>query len=88
MPERPTKLPAKRSASATVSDRTRAIKPARSAPVEASRPRPRTDNVPRGMDFANPEIVADLVMNLDTNLSDRNDGIACVSHFVPEAASN
>jgi Translation initiation factor IF-2, N-terminal region len=89
-PERSTKLPAKSSANATVSDPTRtpAIKPARSAPVEASRPRPRTENLPRDKDVANPEIVADLVTNLDTNLSDRNEVIACVQHFAPDAAGS
>jgi hypothetical protein len=91
-PERSTKLPAKRSANATVSDRTRtrtpAIKPARSAPVEASRPRPRTENLPGDIDVANPEVVADLVTNLDTGLSDRSEVIACVQHFAPDAAGS
>ena len=87
-PERPTKLPVKRFANATVSDRTRAIKPARTAPFEASRPRPRTDNVPTGIGVANSEIVGDLVMNLDTNLSDREEIIARVAHFAQDAAGS
>lgn len=89
-PKDPTKLPAKHSANAAVSDRMRtpAIKPARSEPVEASRPRPRTDNVQTGIGVADSEMVGDLVMNLDTNLSDRDEIIARVAHFAQDAAGS
>jgi hypothetical protein len=88
-PKRSTKLPAKPTANAAINDRTRtpAISPARRAPAEASRPRPRTENTPMDVGVANPEIVADLITNLDTALSDRNDVIASVQHFAPDASS-
>jgi hypothetical protein len=87
--ERPSKASVKRSRNATVSDdRTRATKLARSAPSEASRPRPRTDSVPTYVGLANSEVVGDLVMNLDTNLSDREEIIARVSKFAQHADSS
>jgi hypothetical protein len=89
-PGRPAKLPAERSVNAIVGDRVRTptIKPARSAPVGTSRPRPRTENIPIGIGVASPEGVAALVTNLDTNLSDHNEVIACVQHFAQDAAGN
>lgn len=57
-------------------------------PVERDRPRPRTGDLPAVREVANPDSVADLIMSLDPSLTDRDEVIARVRDFTPDAAGN
>jgi hypothetical protein len=57
-------------------------------PVERGRPRPRTGDLPPVRGVASPDSVADLIMALDPSLTDRDEIIACVGDFTPDAEGN
>ncbi|WP_413784726.1 hypothetical protein [Mycolicibacterium llatzerense] len=57
-------------------------------PAVRGRPRPRTADLPPVRDVANPDSVADLIMSLDPSLIDRDEIIARVRDFTPDAAGN
>lgn len=93
-PQRPptgTRRPAAEPAPPRPADRARPVPPTPAPagkPVERSRPRPRTGDLPPARGVANPDSVADLIMALDPSLTDRDEIIACVDDFTPDAEGN
>lgn len=57
------------------------------AHAQVGRPRPRADNLPPCVGVANPQSVADLIMNLDSSQDDRSQVVARVQTFAPDGAA-
>ncbi len=52
------------------------------------RPRPRSKTLPGGVAVADPQSVTDLIMNLDAELTDRDEILARVTEFSPDNTGN
>lgn len=59
--------------------------PGRAAPpARPPRPRPRSKTLPAGVAVADPQSIADLIMNLDTGATDRDEILTRIAEFSPD----